>query len=445
MSEEPNASPASDGTMADANPSPDAQGTEGAQPGTQDRAEPGESSEPPEASEALPAAGRSEAFRLRPEPPQVMRLSRKAMAIIGAVAGIGIGGSLIYALSTPGHDTAPELYDTDSRNRADVVTGGPADYAKVPQLGPPLPGDLGRPILSAQSRQAAIPSSGSGAPGTRTAAQQARQRVAEERETARTSKLFASARRGGASAGTDLPALPAALLSGADERPSAASEAPASGQDGKRAFLAARGDRAVTGAARLDAPASPWILQAGSIIPAALISGIHSDLPGQITAQVTRNVYDSPTGRVLLIPQGSRLIGEYDSAVSAGQNRLLLVWDRLILPGGRSIQLDRMPGADQAGNAGLQDRTNFHWTGMLGAALVSTLLGAGSEFAASGDDALTRALRNGTQDTVNQTGQQVVRRQLGRAPTLTIRPGFRFAVMVTHDLVLEPVSEGDGR
>lgn len=110
---------------------------------------------------------------------------------------------------------------------------------------------------------------------------------------------------------------------------------------------------------------SPNVVQAGSIIPAALITGIRSDLPGQITAQVTQNVYDSPTGRILLIPQGARLIGEYDSDVASGQNRVLLAWDRLILPGGHSILLDRLPGADVAGMAGLQDRTNFHWGNML--------------------------------------------------------------------------------
>ena len=133
---------------------------------------------------------------------------------------------------------------------------------------------------------------------------------------------------------------------------------------------------------RLTAPASPNIVQAGSIIPAALITGIRSDLPGQITAQVTANVYDSPTGRILLIPQGARLIGEYDSEVAAGQTRVLLAWDRLILPDGRSIVLERQPGTDGAGFAGLQDRVNQHWGNLLKAAAVSTLLGVGAELGA---------------------------------------------------------------
>ena len=91
------------------------------------------------------------------------------------------------------------------------------------------------------------------------------------------------------------------------------------------------------------------MVQAGAVIPAALVTGLRSDLPGQITAQVTSNVYDSPTGRFLLIPQGARLIGEYDSRVAFGQSRVLLAWTRLILPNGRSIVLERQPGADAAG------------------------------------------------------------------------------------------------
>ena len=190
---------------------------------------------------------------------------------------------------------------------------------------------------------------------------------------------------------------------------------------------------------RLMAPASANIVQAGSVIPAALMTGIRSDLPGQITAQVTANVYDSPTGRILLIPQGSRLIGEYDSDIAAGQTRVLLAWDRLIMPDGRSIVLERQPGTDGAGFAGLQDRVNQHWGSLLRAAAVSTLLGMGAELGADSEDDLTRALRRGSQDTINQTGQQIVRRQLNVPPTLTVRPGHPLRVVLTRDLVLEPM------
>jgi len=116
----------------------------------------------------------------------------------------------------------------------------------------------------------------------------------------------------------------------------------------------------------------------------------------------------------------------------------LLAWDRLILPGGRSLQLGRQPGVDAAGNAGLSDRTNYHWGSMVRAALVSTLLGVGSELGSDSDDRLARALRDGTQDTVNQTGRQIVERQMAIAPTITIRAGAPVRVLVTRDLVFDP-------
>jgi type IV secretory pathway VirB10-like protein len=174
-----------------------------------------------------------------------------------------------------------------------------------------------------------------------------------------------------------------------------------------------------------------------------MITGVRSDLPGQVTAQVTANVYDSATGHVLLIPQGSKLIGEYDSQITFGQNRVLLAWNRLILPDGRSLVLEREPGADAGGFAGLQDGVNYHWGGIGKAALLSTLLGVGAEVGSSGDDALLRAVRQGTSDTINQAGQQIVRRQLTVQPTLTIRPGFPVRVIVTHDLVLAPAQAGE--
>jgi type IV secretory pathway VirB10-like protein len=182
------------------------------------------------------------------------------------------------------------------------------------------------------------------------------------------------------------------------------------------------------------APASPFVLQAGAVIPAALITGIRSDLPGQITAQVTEHIYDSPTGRILLVPQGTRIIGQYDNNVQFGQRRVLLVWNRLIMPNGRSIVLERQPGADTQGYAGLEDGVDYHWWDLAKAAGLSTLLAVGSELAVSDEDRLLRAIRDGGQDTINDAGQQIVRRQLNVAPTLTIRPGFPVRMIVTRDL-----------
>ncbi|AXE65266.1 conjugal transfer protein TraI [Hyphomonas sp. CACIAM 19H1] len=390
-----------------------------------------------------PAAPRSDpqAFQLRGDPPRVMRLSRKALAVVGVAAGLGIGGSLIYALQPAGEKAAQELYNTESNGAAENITSGPRDYAQVPKLGPPLPGDLGGPIVSAQQRGENVPVPPVGAqpgqPDPRAqAAEAARQRISQERDAARLSGVFlggSSASAGGAAAATS-PALPDPAA-----QPPQQTAATRGDQAAKRAFLAQAPNQRTVSVERLVAPPSPNIVQVGSVIPAALITGIRSDLPGQITAQVTANVYDSPTGRILLIPQGARLIGEYDSEVAAGQTRVLLAWDRLIMPDGRSIVLERQPGADGAGFAGLQDRVNQHWGSLLKAAAISMLLGVGVELGADSEDDLIRALRRGPQDTINQAGQQIVGRELNVQPTLTIRPGHPLRVIITHDLILEPI------
>jgi type IV secretion system protein VirB10 len=210
-------------------------------------------------------------------------------------------------------------------------------------------------------------------------------------------------------------------------------------QDRKLSFVNASVDRRTVSPDRLANPASRYVVQAGSVIPAALITGIRSDLPGQVTAQVTENVYDSPTGQYLLIPQGAKLIGIYDSQVAFGQDRVLLVWTRLIMPNGRSIVLERQPGADTQGYAGLEDQVDQHWDRLFLAAGLSTLLGVGSELGASGNDSdIVQALRRGSSQSLNQVGQQVVQRNLNIQPTLTIRPGFPVRVVVNRDLVLAP-------
>jgi type IV secretion system protein VirB10 len=378
------------------------------------------------------------AVKLRGDPPRVMRLSRKAIGIASACGFALVGGALIYALQPAGRKGADELYNTDGVAVADNLAGAPKDYGQVPKLGPPLPGDLGKPILEAQRRGdvAALPPIGAGPPAApvdpdATAAEAARQRAEQEREAARGSRLFF----GGGSPGSGGGGLVGLPLS-AEAQVAAPAAAPQSDTGRKLAFLERASDRRTVSGERLTGLASPSILQAGSVIPAALITGIRSDLPGLVTAQVTQNVYDSPTGRILLIPQGSRLIGDYDADVAFGQSRILLAWNRLILPDGRSIVLERQPASDPRGFAGLQDGTNYHWGGVLKAALVSTLLGVGSELGSGNDGDLARAVRRGTQDSINRAGEQIVSRELNVRPTLTIRPGFPVRVLVTRDLIL---------
>lgn len=375
-------------------------------------------------------------MRLRAETPRVTRLSRKVLAGLGLVASLGLGGAVVYALQTRNGGKPPEeLYSTDNRATADGLQGLPRDYTGVPQLGPPLPGDLGRPILDAQNRGQPVPTPGIAQPQPGISAEE--QRRLQEIESARTSRLFSAtesrnAAPAAASAATNLatPDLTGLGLAPQPTTPTA--------QERQQAFLNAPVDRRTVAADRVAAPASPNILQAGAVISAALVTGIRSDLPGQITAQVTENIYDSPTGRILLIPQGTRVIGQYDNNVQFGQSRILLVWNRLIFPNGRSIILERQPGADAEGYAGLQDGVDYHWWDLAKAAGLSTLLSVSAELATNDDDRLISAIRNGGQDTINDAGQQIVRRQLNIAPTLTIRPGLPVRVIVTRDLVLEP-------
>jgi type IV secretory pathway VirB10-like protein len=382
---------------------------------------------------------RSKSFRLRAEHPRVTRLSRKVLTGGSAVALLVIGGAVLWSLQNnrSRNQAADELYSTDHHNIADGIAALPKDYTGVarqaiPQLGPPLPGDLGRPILAAQGQS---PTIGATAPDAE------QQRRDQETEAARVSHLFAStsgreARAPAAAAQASDRIAPSIATSNGDEGSAQ------SGQDRKLAFVNASVDRRTVSPDRVTAPASPYIVQAGTVIPGALITGIRSDLPGQITAQVTESVFDSPTGRLLLIPQGARLIGVYDSQVAFGQSRVLLVWTRLIMPNGRSIVLERQPSADAAGYSGLEDEVDNHWGELLKAAALSTLLAVGTELGAgsdtnSNDSAIIQALRHGAGDSLNQTGQQVVRRSLNIQPTLTIRPGFPVRVIVNRDLVLE--------
>lgn len=404
----------------------------------------GKDERPDTEDDARPLTGEPAApMRLRPEPPRVTRLSRKVLAGVGMVAGLGVGGAFVYAIQAQRSGTGTqELYSTENRSTADGVNGLPKDYSGVPKLGPPLPGDLGRPILDAQNR--GLPVTTPAAPATmppNPGIDAEEQRRRQELDAARTAKLFAPTESraldidvpasSGSSAQTTAQDLGSLGLAPQPATPSA--------QQRQQAFLDDAPDKRTVSPDRVAAPASPNILQAGAVIPAALITGVRSDLPGQITAQVTENVYDSPTGRILLVPQGTRLIGQYDNGVGFGQRRVLLVWNRLIMPNGRSIVLERQPGADAEGYAGLEDGVDHRWWDLAKAAALSTLLSVGSQAGSSGEESdIARAIRQGASDGVSQVGRQIVGRQLDIAPTLTIRPGFPVRVIVTRDLVLEP-------
>jgi len=210
-------------------------------------------------------------------------------------------------------------------------------------------------------------------------------------------------------------------------------------QDRKLDFLNQPADREVYNPHPLQDPVSPYQVMAGTVIPASLVTGINSDLPGQVIAQVTENVYDSVTGRHLLIPQGARLIGRYDSVIAFGQSRALVVWSRLVMPDGSSIVIENLPATDTAGYAGLEDQVDYHTWRLLTGIALSTVLGVGTELTFGEEESdLVRAMRQAAQRDANRAGQRITERHLDMQPTITIRPGWPLRVIVHKDLVLRP-------
>ena len=399
---------------------------------------------------------------LRAPPRAVTRLNRRTLAIVVGVLASTVLGGILWSLQSQhkGLGEAPvELHNVDRIAHAEGLEQLPDDYSKIvgpvraaPVLGPPLPGDLGGALLHAE-RPATDSLAGSPTlradPVSDAARAERINRLREAEEAAKASLFFRASSR------KDVPSI-AASAPGASASPATSIALPPTGngsasndkpgsqdpQQQKKAFLDRSSVVTALSTHELQSPISPYQVMAGTVIPAALITGINSDLPGQVMASVTENVYDTATGRHLLIPQGSRLLGQYDSQVAFGQKRVLLVWARLMLPDASSMALDRLPGVDASGYAGLQDDVDWHWQQLLAGAALSTLIGVGAELAApdrsNGQSQVIVATRQSAQDSVNQVGQELTRRSLNVQPTLTIRPGFPVRVIVNKDLVLRP-------
>lgn len=182
---------------------------------------------------------------------------------------------------------------------------------------------------------------------------------------------------------------------------------------------------------------SPYEIKAGTILPGAMLTGIHSDLPGVITGQITEHVYDSVSGSHLLIPQGSRLIGRYSSLVGTGQDRVLIAWDRIILPNGDSMALPTVPGTDALGRSGLADRVDYH-VGRIGLATVLSTAIAYVGNIGRDTDSENDVVGETVAQQASQLGQRIIDRELDLPPTVTVRPGTRFNVFVSEDLILKP-------
>lgn len=382
------------------------------------------------------------AIRARPQRP--IRFRRGVIVAISAVGSVSLIAVTWIALSPkvfPQVAQESEL-SQPARPATDALNGLPASYGDVPKLGPPLPGDLGRPILEHQRQLAA--ETQSPMPMADTTAQAAaaeRERVLAERKAARESGLLVSRSQGAAPTGEQavqpIAAVTTATLAKLPLDPANDPNA----QARKTEFVAALDPKGDTNPHALTPAASPNILMAGSVISASLITGLRSDLPGLVTAQVTERVYDSPTGRILLIPQGARLIGSYDSVVAFGQTRALIVWQRIVMPDGSSLRIDNVPATDPSGYAGLQDKVDFHTWQLIKGIALSTLFGVGSELAFTGDSDLVQAIRRSTQDNTSRAGDQITQRNLNIQPTITIRPGAPVRLVVHKDLILAPWRE----
>ena len=401
----------------------------------------------PDRSEETPAAPTKEdpeTLVLRGSPQPVVRFRRGLIIGITGVVAACLVTVTWFALEPPSFRmaTGEEGAGDPLRKAApDALANAPSNYGDVPRLGPPLPGDLGRPILEHQrslEEAPAPPVQGTASPQpdpARAAAEAERQRLTAARDAARSSGVIVqqSGRGDAAQASASPPAVQAGEA-GAVPGPSAAGPA---GTERRSQF--APSETGDTNPYPLRPAPSPWTLSAGTLIPASLVTGLNSDLPGTVIAQVTENVRDSATGRTILVPQGARLIGSYESAVAFGQRRALLVWQRIVFPDGSSIRLDNAPATDLAGFSGVEDGVDFHTWRLLRGIALSTLLGVGTELSfGSAESDLVRAVRESTQQNAARAGDQITSRNLDAQPTLTVRPGWPLRAVIHKDLVLRP-------
>jgi type IV secretion system protein VirB10 len=376
-------------------------------------------------------------FELRAKPRTVVRFRRGLIVGTPGAAAAALVTLSWLALEPPAFRKAAIGAASDAPAGApgpDALADAPKSYGDVPRLGPPLPGDLGRPILEHERSIGGAPTAVAGDPDGK-AAEARRQRIAAAKQAARTSPVIVQL------------AEPAQAESTSPPRPASTGARAAEGRAGPK-FAAGephKGDfeRLRSGGDlnphQLAPPPSRWTLSAGTVIPASLITGLDSDLPGMVIAQVTQNVRDSATGRTVLVPQGARLIGTYDSSVAFGQRRALLLWTRILLPDGSSIRLDDMPATDMSGYAGLEDRVDSHTWALVKGAAISTLLGVGTQLSigSSGSD-LVRAVRQSAQQNAADAGDRITLRNLDVKPTIRVRPGWPVQAIVNKDLVLQP-------
>ncbi|MGT2457750.1 TrbI/VirB10 family protein [Cupriavidus basilensis] len=443
-----------------------------------------------------PVAG----VKIRPPVLGITRLNNKALILAGSVLGIGTLVGLM-TFNSAGHqagDAARDVVANQGKQQqkpADVkrqsmwymekpdkvdgpeavkeftaTAAGAAAPASAPAAAPGVPDLAGKANtlagsvvntrvaagqLGASAATANVGSPAGQSPAEQQAAQQAAQMRQQDAQQAVKSELvaknftstdpLAAARAQAASAqaanglGTGSGTgglIPTAMGNPSDSDPNK--------QDRKEGFLKASKLADVDyNASVRTAQITPYEIKAGWVIPAVLIGGMNSDLPGQVIGQVRENVFDTRSGRFLLIPQGSRLVGRYDSYVAFGQKRALVAWTRLIFPDGSSYNLRGMPGADAAGFAGFADQVDNHYARIFGTAALMSVISAAAQLSQPNNSGNTNGNPNASQTAagalgqqLGQTGMQMAQKNLNIQPTIEIRPGYRFNVMVTADMAL---------
>lgn len=391
--------------------------------------------------------------------PTVKRFNRKTVGVFAAAVGIVAVAAFGTALSkrppAPVQPDAPAQKAPANATASDAVNALPSDYSQVPRLGAAVPGEVGEAArstasaTSAGARPGGFAAGGGAGPRPLTPYEQYQQQAAIEAEKRRAKALESnfgftgdsgepSASLGGNSglaglsgvrAGAPLP-LPASARDD-DNR-----------QDDKEKFLDASHGGRYQLSNTVQKPASPYTLFTGTLIPGVLITGINSDLPGQIKGQISQNVYDTVTGKYLLLPQGTTIIGEYDSRITYGQERVLVVWTRIIRPDGSNLDLEGMPGIDMTGYAGITGDVDRHIGRLLSAVVLGSVIQAGAQAGTStsalGTTSAGDAARQGIGNGINTATQQIVRKELAIQPTITVAPGERFNIFTTKDIVIPP-------
>jgi type IV secretion system protein TrbI len=406
----------------------------------------------------------------------VTRFNRRRILMIASIVSGIIGITFVHALAPHKKLSAQEIAEETSKNATtdwkpnlpenmaaaparygdlrpqSAKPGGPTTLGKNPGQDSPEGGDSG-------SKTADDPSAGQRK--NLTPAQQVAQARTDQRQKDSISATRAPVSFGGGSGTGFNDAAPAKetrpnlpdmssvnkVIDRLSAGPGPAEAEDQNQQSEKRGFAKENRSDSPYLKATLLAPISPYEVKAGTILPGVLITGINSDLPGQMLAQARENVYDTASGRFLLVPMGSRFLGEYDSKISYGQERVLVVWTRIIMPNGNSISLENMPGVDLSGYAGVSGRVNNHYAKLVTGVVLGSVLGAGAQVAVGGQGTANtppsfgQLFTAGAAGNLNQAGQRITEKNLNLQPTIEVSPGARINIFVTKDMILKPYAD----